>query len=102
MAQWVKLCSAAHMPASGSVGEYDAAGVAVCLANSNGQLAAVDNACPHRGGPLSEGWLEEGKVVCPWHAWAFDLTTGECPEERSKVKVYPLQLQGDDVLIDVG
>ncbi len=101
MAQWIRLCSAAQMPANGGVGEFDATGVAVCVANSNGLLAAVDNACPHRGGPLSEGWLEDGKIVCPWHAWGFDLKTGACPEERSQVKVYPLQLQGEDVLIDI-
>lgn len=102
MAQWVKLCSVMEAPASGSVGEYGAAGVAVCVAHTDGHFAAVDQVCPHRGGPMSEGWLEDGKIVCPWHAWAFDLKTGECPEERSSIKVYPVKLEGEDLLVDVG
>ena len=101
MSEWVKLCSQSQAPAAGSVGEYAAAGVDVCLANSEGKLSAVDNWCPHRHGPLGQGWLEDGKVVCPWHAWGFDLATGDCPEERSRVTVFPLKHEGDDILIDI-
>ena len=101
MSQWVKLCGTSEVPSDGSAGQYTASGVDICLANDNGKLSAVDNWCPHRRGPLGEGWLEEGKIVCPWHAWAFDLTTGDCPEERSKVAVYPLKLEGDDVLVNI-
>ena len=101
MADWVRLCSADEAPAPGSLMECSAAGKPVCLANDRGQLAAMDNLCPHRGGPLSEGWLEDGKVVCPWHAWAFDRRTGECPEERSQVKVYALRREGLDWLVDI-
>ena len=101
MAQWVKLCEVTAAPTEGSLGEYSVHGVAVCLAHVDGRFAAVDQICPHRGGPMSEGWVEEGKVVCPWHAWAFDLKTGACPEERSSIRTYPVTLQGEDVLIDL-
>lgn len=101
MANWVRLCAVAEAPAPGEAKEVDAQGVALCLASADGQLAAVDNVCPHRGGPLAEGWLEEGRIVCPWHAWGFDLKTGICAEERSQVKVYPLQVEGSDVLVNL-
>lgn len=101
MANWVRLCGAGEAPAPGQAKEVDVNGVAICLANTNGELAAVDNVCPHRAGPLAEGWIEEGKIVCPWHAWGFDLKTGVCAEERSQVKVYALQQQGGDVLVDL-
>lgn len=39
---------------------------------------AVDAVCPHRGGPLAEGVLRDGGVVCPWHWYVFDLGTGAC------------------------
>jgi nitrite reductase (NADH) small subunit len=78
------------------VGEFE-----VCLAHQNGKFAALDNWCPHRRGPLGEGWLEGNTVVCPWHAWAFHLDTGECPEEKSGVSPFPLKQQGDDLLIDI-
>lgn len=40
---------------------------------------ATDNVCPHRGGPLAEGDLIGTEIVCPWHLWSFDVTTGVNP-----------------------
>lgn len=101
MEQWVRLCGKAEIPAPGSAAQYEVAGVDVCLVNENGALAAVNNWCPHRQGPLAEGWLEDGKIVCPWHAWGFDLKTGECPEENSRVAVYPVKEEADDLLVQL-
>lgn len=100
MPHWVKLCSAADAPAEGNVMEAEIEGVAVCLARLNGDLAALDNICPHRQGPLGQGWIEGSAVVCPWHAWAFDLRTGMAePPEQAQVKVFELRAEGDDLLI---
>ena len=101
MSQCVRLCSAGEAPEPGKLGTFNAAGVDVCLANVDGELAAMDNACPHRQGPLGEGWIEGNAVVCPWHAWAFDCRTGDCPEEHSRVNVYPLRREGEDVLVNL-
>ena len=101
MAEWVRLCSAAEAPAAGKLGTFNVSGVDVCLANVEGELSAMDNWCPHRQGPLGEGWIEGSAVVCPWHAWAFDCRTGECPEENSHVKVYALRREAGDVLVDI-
>jgi|HubBroStandDraft_5_1064220.scaffolds.fasta_scaffold462328_2 nitrite reductase (NADH) small subunit len=102
MAQWVRLCGVTEAPPEGNVMEAQAQGVAVCLARIGGELAALDNWCPHRRGPLGQGWVEGGAVVCPWHSWTFDLKTGlaEFPESE-QVKVFPVKVEGDDVLIDV-
>jgi nitrite reductase (NADH) small subunit len=48
----------------------------IALFNVDGTFYALDNTCPHQGGPLAEGWIEGTRVTCPWHAWTFDLTTG--------------------------
>lgn len=102
MPHWVKLCSVTEAPAEGSAIEAEAAGVAVCLARLNGDLAALDNICPHRGGPLGQGWIEGSAVVCPWHSWAFDLKTGVAePPDRARVDVFPLRVEGDDILVDL-
>jgi nitrite reductase (NADH) small subunit len=53
------------------VGHYE-----VALFNVQGRLYALENACPHQGGPIAEGWVEDFTVTCPWHAWCFDLRTG--------------------------
>ncbi len=78
-------------------------GKQLCVANDGARIAILDNACPHRMGPLAEGWLEDGKVICPWHAWAFDLSTGEVDHEPSeKVAVYPYSIEANgDVLITI-
>ncbi len=102
MGQWVRVCSSAEAPDAGKAGQYTAAGVDVCLANVEGEIFALDNLCPHRAGPLGEGWVEGNAVVCPWHAWAFDVKTGECAEERSRVAIFPLKREGGDVLINIG
>jgi len=102
MPHWVKLCSASEAPAEGNVIEAEAEGVSVCLARLNGDLAAVDNICPHRGGPLGQGWIEGNAVVCPWHSWAFSLATGITePPERARVDVFAVRTEGDDVLVDL-
>ena len=94
MERWVELCPLTTAPAEGSVVEAEAEGVVVCLARIQGTLHAMDNFCPHRQGPLSEGWIEGTAVVCPWHSWAFDVSTGETlPPEHGKVRVYPVRVE---------
>ena len=102
MAEWVRLCAGSEAPAPGSVTENEVKGIAVCLANIGGTLSALDNWCPHRRGPLGQGWVEGNAVVCPWHSWAFDCKTGVAePPERAKVDVFPIKVDGDDVLIEI-
>jgi nitrite reductase/ring-hydroxylating ferredoxin subunit len=71
VAQWVRLCEFDEAPPVGRVREAEAEGVQICLANVNGVLSALDNICPHRQGPLGQGWIEGEAVICPWHSWAF-------------------------------
>ncbi len=103
MSEWVKLCSRGELPAPGALREMPAGGASgkvLCIANVGGTYSAIDNECPHRGGPLAEGFLEDGKVMCPWHAWAFDLKTGLCEHDpKERVTVHDLQVEGDDVLV---
>ena len=102
MAQWVRLCALNEAPAAGKVIETEADGVEICLANVNGSLSAIDNICPHRQGPLGQGWLEGEAVVCPWHSWTFSLKTGESEYPvHERVDVFPLRVEGDDVLVDI-
>ncbi|HEY0263619.1 MAG TPA: Rieske (2Fe-2S) protein [Granulicella sp.] len=102
MSQWVKLCPLANAPAPNQVAELTVEGVEVCLANVNGELSALDNWCPHRRGPLGQGWIEGESVICPWHSWAFNAKTGRADyPENEKVETFPLRVEGEDVLIDI-
>jgi len=48
----------------------------IAVFNVDGTFHAIENSCPHQGGPLAEGWIDGTTVTCPWHAWCFDVTTG--------------------------
>jgi nitrite reductase (NADH) small subunit len=103
VAEWVRLCAVAETPKPGEAMEAEARGVPLCVANVQGRLAAMDNVCPHRGGPLGQGRVEGETVVCPWHCWAFNTKTGMAePPERAHVNVFPVKVEGEDVLVDLG
>ena len=98
MNDFVRIGSAAEMPAAGEAQEFQCGTKTICVANMNGTLAAVDNFCPHRGGPLGQGIVEGEKIVCPWHGWEFDLATGRNPHTPNlSVESYELKLEGDGV-----
>jgi len=102
VAQWVRLCAVGEAPAVGKVTEAEVEGVEICLANVNGKLSALDNICPHRQGPLGQGWLEGEAVVCPWHSWTFSLKTGlsEYPVHE-RVDVFAVRVEGEDVMVNL-
>lgn len=102
MGRWVKVCALAEAPAAGQAMEADAEGVGICLANVGGELSALDNWCPHRRGPLGQGWVEGESVVCPWHSWTFDVKTGvaELPV-HDRVTVFPVRVEDGDVLVEI-
>jgi len=72
----------------------------IALFNSGGRYYALDNTCPHQGGPLAEGWIEGEQVTCPWHAWTFRLTDGGMTlGEYARVAAYEVKVEGEDVLV---
>jgi nitrite reductase (NADH) small subunit len=81
MSEFVRICAQVELPAAGNVKEFTVGGRALCVANVGGAICVLDGTCPHEGGPLGEGSIEGGKVVCPWHAYAFDPRTGANDED---------------------
>ena len=67
----------------------------------SGKLNAIQNTCPHRGGPLSEGILGAGTVICPYHAWRFQLATGECLSDPCVLKTYPVREENGQIYLGV-
>ena len=73
----------------------------IAVFNHHGTLYAIDNTCPHQGGPLGEGYLEaNGVVSCPWHGWTYCVDTGlpDHPGGHS-VAAYEVRVEGDDILV---
>lgn len=85
-------------PGSGACVEVEGRRIAVF--NLGGEFRAIDDECPHQGGPLSEGSLAGCLVTCPWHAWEFDLSTGELDgDSGTRLATYSVRIEGEDVLI---
>ena len=102
MSPLTKLTTKSELPAINEAKEFTCGNKEICVANVNGEFSAMDNFCLHQGGPLGQGMIEDGKVVCPWHAWAYDPKTGEAAyNKNAKVAVYPLKIENDDVLIEL-
>ena len=74
----IKLANIKDIPEGGRLIVSLPKGKEIVLFKIKGEVFALDNACPHMGGPLGEGEIEDGIVVCPWHGWQFDIKTGEC------------------------
>jgi pyruvate oxidase len=103
--QWFRVASVADLP-EGRVKSVTARNRSVCLSHFDGQWAAMDNRCPHQGGPLGEGSIERGVdgqcwIRCPWHGWDFDPLTGKPPggHEDSGQALYPIEIRDGAVFI---
>lgn len=102
MAAFVRIASKSELPAEGEAREFTAGEKTICVANCGGTLSAMDNVCVHRGGPLGQGVVMDGKVICPWHGWQYDPKTGEAGHNPGmKVAVYRIKVEGDDVLVEI-
>ena len=77
MARWVRIATIDQCPPGHGL-EAVADGRIVALFNVAGTLHAVDGVCPHQGGPLGRGELDDAVVTCPWHGWQFDVREGRC------------------------
>jgi len=67
-----------------------------------GRVFAVDNRCPHKGGPLSEGMLAGDAVVCPLHAFRFELATGDCDQPGTcPIRSYPITQEANEIFVSL-
>jgi len=74
----------------------------VAVFNVDGRIFALNNTCPHRGGPLGEGELDGPVVTCPWHGWRFDVETGVSPVVPTvSAKKYEVKIEGNDVFVEI-
>lgn len=74
---WVEIGRIEQIPVRGARCVKTPAGKIAVFRTAENQVYAIENRCPHKGGPLSEGIVHGGSVTCPLHNWVFDLATGE-------------------------
>lgn len=97
---WYKVLDNKDELPEGRVMTVTAGHTGVCLTHYDGKYTALDNKCPHQGGPLGEGSIENGLLRCPWHGWDFNPCTGLSPGAHDDgIPVYELKIEGDAVFV---
>jgi len=96
--EWHRAADADDVPEGGAK-TCSVGGRLVALIRHEGRFSALDNRCPHMGGPLGEGSIEYGRLVCPWHGREFDPFTGECDSYPEGVACFPVEIRDGGLFV---
>lgn len=101
MTIFVDIGSLDDIPAQGARLVKTAQGCVALFRTADDQVFALDDRCPHKGGPLSEGIVHGTSVTCPLHNWVFDLNTGQAQgADEGQVRTWPVKVKAGRILID--
>jgi pyruvate oxidase len=98
--QWHRVLATEDLP-EGRVTTVAAGHKSVALVHFDGQFSALDNHCPHQGGPLGEGSIENGLLRCPWHGFDYCPLDGKSPGFDDEATTYPLEIRDGEVFVAV-
>jgi pyruvate oxidase len=99
--KWYKVAKVSDFE-EGRVKTVTAGTKTVALSLFEGKFRAIDNHCPHQGGPLGEGSIEEGWLRCPWHGYEYHPCTGKPPAGLDDlVTTYPIEVNEDNISIGI-
>ncbi len=97
--QWFYVLDASELP-EGRVKTVHAGKKSLAISHFEGKFTALDNRCPHQGGPLGEGQIENGWLRCPWHGYDYHPCTGRPPEGfDDAVETYPVQIRENGIYV---
>ena len=102
MSNWMKVCALDEIPKLGArVVQHGGIDIAV-FRNAEDEVFAVEDRCPHKGGPLSQGIVHGRKVTCPLHGWNIELDSGcaVAPDEGC-AREFPIKIEGSRVWLDL-
>lgn len=101
MGDFVKVAKKSEIPSDTGL-HVEAGGKEIALFKVGDRVHALYAVCPHQGGPLHEGGVQEGRVTCPWHGWEFDVSNGECTFNAAvKQPTFKVKEEGEDVYVEV-
>ncbi|PZD72681.1 Putative thiamine pyrophosphate-containing protein YdaP [Acaryochloris thomasi RCC1774] len=99
--QWYRVLGLDELPES-RVKTVVAGHKSLALTHYKGQYGALDNRCPHQGGPLGEGSIENGLLRCPWHGWDYCPLTGKSPDALDvddALATFPVEVRADGIYV---
>lgn len=98
---WVDIGALDSIPVRGARVVKTAAGCIAVFRTASDEAFAIEDRCPHKAGPLSQGIVHGRHVTCPLHNWVIDLTTGSAlGADEGQVKTVALKIEGDRLLLD--
>lgn len=101
MTNWVDIAALDDIPQRGGRVVKTHAGCIAVFRTIDDQVFALDDACPHKNGPLSEGIVHGTAVTCPLHNWVIDLTTGSAKgADEGQVNTYQIRVENGRLLLD--
>mgnify|MGYP000718258050 CR=1 FL=1 len=100
MSEWIEIGTIDDIPPLGSRIVKTGDGDIAIFRASDDRIFAIEDRCPHKGGPLSQGIVHGGRVTCPLHNWTIELETGRAvAPDKGCVKCYPLRIEGGSIFI---
>lgn len=100
--KWHKVLDKLEDLPEGRVMSANADHQVVCLTHFEGKFSALDNRCPHQGGPLGEGSIENGLLRCPWHGWDYHPCTGLAPGyDDGGIQTFLTKVEDDAVYVGI-
>lgn len=101
MSEFVSIAKVGEVP-EGEGRSYPVNGRVIGLFFVGGEYYAINDFCPHMGASLASGYVEEGAVTCPWHAWRFCVKDGtwlDNPKSNLKTDSYQVRIIGNDIQV---
>jgi len=97
--QWYRVLNNKNQLEEGRVMTVTAGHKDLCLTHYKGKFTAMDNKCPHQGGPLGEGSIENGLLRCPWHGWDFCPHGGNSADYDDGLETFELKIEDNTVYV---
>jgi thiamine pyrophosphate-dependent acetolactate synthase large subunit-like protein/nitrite reductase/ring-hydroxylating ferredoxin subunit len=97
--RWYKVLDQKEELPEGRVMTVTAGHKGICLTHFEGKYHALENKCPHQGGPLGEGSIENGMLRCPWHGWDFHPCGGSAEGFDDGLPTYNLKIEGEAIYV---
>lgn len=97
---WYRVADVDEL-AEGTVKKVIAGERTIALTHFEGKYGALDSTCPHMGGPLAEGTIDFGMLICPWHGREYHPLTGECETHGDAVTTFPVEVRDDGIYVCV-
>jgi nitrite reductase (NADH) small subunit len=100
---WTSIGSINDIPRRGARCVATPLGKIAVFRTADDKVYAIDDHCPHKGGPLSQGIVHDAAVTCPLHNWVISLETGKAAgADEGSVRTIPVRLDGDSLFIALG